>query len=110
MYDTLELAVQLYPMRESTSSAISFASYLVATTVPRTGAMPDAEAAAELFIDLTSGAPSGREDPDDIAAEYPAQQDDYNRAEQGERMEDIRRQHGIGSGLMSPRPRPPLAS
>src|SRR5256885_1619174 len=36
----------------------------------------------------------------DIAEGVPRARDSYTRAEQGDRLEDIRRRHGIGSGLM----------
>ena len=63
--------------------------------------MPDAEATAELFGHFTQGL-AERLDAlrDDIAEEVRRAREDYNRAEQGDRLEDIRRRHGIGSALM----------
>jgi polyribonucleotide nucleotidyltransferase len=63
--------------------------------------MPDAEATADLFIHLTDGLPQ-RLDAirGDIADEIRRGRESYNRAEQGDRLEDIRRRHGIGSALM----------
>jgi polyribonucleotide nucleotidyltransferase len=64
-------------------------------------AMPDAEATAELFVNFTSGL-AERLDAirTDIADEIRRARESYNRAEQGDRFEDIRRRHGIGSALM----------
>ena len=61
-------------------------------------AMPDAEATAELFINFTSGL-AERLDAirRDIADEVRRARESYNRSEQGDRLEDIRRRHGIGS-------------
>ena len=50
-------------------------------------------------MNLTDGL-AGRLDAvrDDIAAEIRRARESYNRSEQGDRLEDIRRRHGIGSG------------
>jgi polyribonucleotide nucleotidyltransferase len=63
--------------------------------------MPDAEATADLFIHFTDGLAARLDDiRRDIADEVRRARENYNRAEQGERLEDIRRRHGIGSALM----------
>jgi len=63
--------------------------------------MPDAQATAELFISLTSNLVE-RLDAirADIAAEVRRGKEAYNRTEQGQALEDVRRRHGIGSALM----------
>ena len=63
--------------------------------------MPDAEATAELFIHFSQGL-SERLDAirQDIADEVRRARGPYSRSEQGERLEDIKRRHGIGSALM----------
>jgi polyribonucleotide nucleotidyltransferase len=101
VYDTLELAYQLFPDAGAykLSDLIRFVFGRDHVTAHR--AMPDAEATAELFIALTSNL---RERLDairsDIAAEVRSARESYNRAEQGDHLEDVRRRHGIGSALM----------
>ncbi len=101
VYDTLELAYQLYPDAGSYKLGDLVRFVFGRDHAAAHRAMPDAEATAELFIDLTTGL-SERLDRirGDIAAEIRRGRDDYNRAEQGERLEDLRRQHGIASPLM----------
>ncbi len=101
VYDTLELAYQLYPDAGSYKLGDLVRFVFGRDHAAAHRAMPDAEATAELFIDLTTGL-SERLDGirGDIAAEIRRGRDDYNRAEQGERLEDLRRQHGIASPLM----------
>ena len=63
--------------------------------------MPDAEATAELFINLTDGlADRLQAVRTDIADEIRHARDHYDRSEQGERFDEIKRRHGIGSALM----------
>jgi len=101
IYDTLEVAYQLYPDAGSWKlpDLIRFVFGREHAAAHR--AMPDAEATAELFIEMTRGL-SQRLDEirADIADEVRRARESYNRAEQGDRLEDIRRRHGIGSGLM----------
>ena len=101
VYDTLELAYQLYPDAGAykLGDMVRFVFGRDHATAHR--AMPDAEATAELFIHFTSSL-SERLDAirSDIAAEVRRARESYNRAEQGQQMEDIRRRHGIGSALM----------
>jgi DNA polymerase III epsilon subunit family exonuclease len=101
VYDTLELAYQIYPDAGSwkLSDLIRFVFGRDHATAHR--AMPDAEATAELFIEMSRGLPE-RLDAirADIADEVRRARDNYNRGEQKERLEDIRRRHGIGSALM----------
>jgi polyribonucleotide nucleotidyltransferase len=101
VYDTLELAYQLYPDAGSwkLGDLIRFVFGREHASAHR--AMPDAEATAELFIEMTNGL-AERLDAvrADIADEIRRGRDGYNRSEQGDRLEDIRRRHGIGSGLM----------
>jgi DNA polymerase III epsilon subunit family exonuclease len=101
VYDTLELAYQLYPDAGSwkLSDLMRFVFGRDHGAAHR--AMPDAEATADLFIEMTNGL-SQRLDGvrSDIADEVRRARDNYNRSEQGERLEDIRRRHGIGSALM----------
>jgi polyribonucleotide nucleotidyltransferase len=101
VYDTLELAYQLYPDAGSYKLGDLLRFVFGRDHAAAHRAMPDAEATADLFIDLTTGL-SERLDRirGDIAAEIRRGRDDYNRAEQGERLEDLRRQHGIASPLM----------
>jgi DNA polymerase III epsilon subunit-like protein/ribonuclease PH/predicted RNA-binding protein with RPS1 domain len=101
VYDTLELAYELYPDAGSYKLGDLVRFVFGRDHAAAHRAMPDAEATAELFIDLTNGLADRLEKiRTDIAAEIRRSRTDYNRAEQGERLEDIRRQHGIGSGLM----------
>ncbi len=101
VYDTLELAYQLYPDAGAykLSDLVRFVFGRDHVTAHR--AMPDAQATADLFIDLSDGL-AGRLDAirGDIADEVRRARDNYNRAEQGDRLEDIRRRHGIGTALM----------
>jgi DNA polymerase III epsilon subunit family exonuclease len=101
VFDTLELAYQLYPDAGSwkLGDLIRFVFGRDHATAHR--AMPDAEATAELFIEMSRGLPE-RLDAirADIADEVRRARDTYNRGEQKERLEDIRRRHGIGSALM----------
>jgi DNA polymerase III epsilon subunit family exonuclease len=77
VFDTLELGYQLYPDAGAYKLPDLVRFIFGRDHAAAHRAMPDAEAAAELFLHFTSG-----------------------RAEQGDRMEDIRRRHGIGSALM----------
>jgi polyribonucleotide nucleotidyltransferase len=100
-YDTLELAYQLYPDAGSwkLGDLIRFVFGRDHESAHR--AMPDAEATAELFIEMTGGLAQQLDAVRaDIADEIRRGREGYNRSEQGERLEDIRRRHGIGSGLM----------
>jgi DNA polymerase III epsilon subunit family exonuclease len=101
VYDTLELAYQLYPDAGAykLSDLVRFVFGRDHVTAHR--AMPDAEVTAELFIELTSNLPA-RLDAirGDLAAEVRRARESYNRAEQGDQLEDVRRRHGIGSALM----------
>jgi len=101
IYDTLELAYQLYPDAGAYKLADLMRFVFGRDHGAAHRAMPDAEATADLFRHLTDGlvdrlsAIRG-----DIADEIRRGRDGYNRTEQGERLEDIRRRHGIGSALM----------
>ncbi len=101
VFDTLELAYQLYPDAGAwkLSDLVRFVFGREHVVAHR--AMPDAEATAELFVNFTSGL-AERLDAirTDIADEIRRARESYNRAEQGDRFEDIRRRHGIGSALM----------
>jgi DNA polymerase III epsilon subunit family exonuclease len=101
VFDTLELGYQLYPDAGAwkLGDLVRFVFGRDHASAHR--AMPDAEATAELFIHFTQGL-AERIDAvrEDISAEVRRARESYNRAEQGERMEDIRRRHGIGSALM----------
>jgi len=101
VYDTLELAYQIFPDAGSwkLGDLIRFVFGRDHASAHR--AMPDAEATAELFIEMIDGL-AERLDAvrADIADEIRRGREGYNRSEQGERLEDIRRRHGIGSGLM----------
>ena len=101
VFDTLELAYQLYPDAGSYKLGDLVRFVFGRDHAAAHRAMPDAEATAELFIDLSNGL-AERLDAvrSDIAAEIRQARSNYNRAEQGERLEDIRRRHGIGSALM----------
>jgi DNA polymerase III epsilon subunit family exonuclease len=101
VFDTLELAYQLYPDAGGYKLADLMRFVFGRDHGAAHRAMPDAEATAELFIHLTDGL-SARLDAvrADISDEVRRGRDSYNRAEQGERLEDIRRRHGIGSPLM----------
>ncbi|HEU5326390.1 MAG TPA: polyribonucleotide nucleotidyltransferase [Candidatus Limnocylindria bacterium] len=101
LYDTLELGYQLYP-----DAGVWKLGDLVRFVFGRDHAaahraMPDAEATAELFIHFTQGLAERLDSiREDIAGEIRRGRENYNRSEQGERLEDIRRRHGIGSALM----------
>ncbi len=101
VYDTLELAYQLYPDAGSYKLAdlLRFAFGRDHEAAHR--AMPDAQATADLFISLTDGL-AERLDAvrKDVSDEIRRGREGYNHAEQGQRIEDIRRRHGIGSALM----------
>ena len=101
VFDTLELGYQLYPDAGAYKLAdlVRFVFGRDHATAHR--AMPDAEAAAELFIHFTQGL-AERLDAlrEDIAGEVRRARENYNRADQSDQMEDIRRRHGIGSALM----------
>ncbi|HEX5578879.1 MAG TPA: polyribonucleotide nucleotidyltransferase [Candidatus Limnocylindria bacterium] len=101
VYDTLELAYQLYPDAGAYKLADLVRFVFGRDHAVAHRAMPDAEATAELFASMTDGL-AGRLDAvrADIADEIRRARDNYNRAEQGDRLEDIRRRHGIGSALM----------
>jgi polyribonucleotide nucleotidyltransferase len=101
VFDTLELAYQLYP-----DAGVYKLSDLIRFVFGRDHgaahrAMPDAEATAELFVNLTAGlADRLQAVRTDIADEVRRARDRYDRGEQGERLEDVRRRHAIGSALM----------
>jgi len=101
VYDTLELAYQLYPDAGGYKLADLMRFVFGREHGAAHRAMPDAEATAELFINLTDGL-ANRLDAirGDIADEIRRARDSYNRAEQGDHLEDIRRRHAIGSALM----------
>jgi polyribonucleotide nucleotidyltransferase len=100
IFDTLELGYQLYPdagvYRLSELTRFVFGR----DHVEAHRAMPDAEATAELFAHFTDGLAERLEGiRRDIADEIRGARSRYNRAEQGDRLEDIRRRHGIGGAL-----------
>ena len=101
VFDTLELAYQLYPDAGAwkLSDLVRFVFGREHVVAHR--AMPDAEATAELFLNFTSGL-AERLDAirTDVAEEIRRARESYNRAEQGDRLEDIRRRHGVGTALM----------
>jgi polyribonucleotide nucleotidyltransferase len=100
-FDTLELGYQLYPDAGAwkLGDLVRFVFGRDHASAHR--AMPDAEVTAELFAHFTQGLPERLDSlREDIAGEVRRARDSYNRAEQGERLEDIRRRHGIGSALM----------
>jgi polyribonucleotide nucleotidyltransferase len=101
VFDTLELAYQLYPDAGAykLSDLIRFVFGRDHGAAHR--AMPDAEATAELFINLTAGlADRLNAVRTDIADEVRRARERYDRSEQGERLEDVRRRHAIGPALM----------
>jgi polyribonucleotide nucleotidyltransferase len=101
VFDTLELGYQLYPDAGAWKLG-DLVRFVFGRDLPAAHrAMPDAEATAELFIHFTQGLPE-RLDAirEDIASEIRRARESYSRSEQGERLEDIRRRHGIGSALM----------
>ena len=101
VFDTLELGYQLYPDAGAWKLADLVRFVFGRDHVVAHRAMPDAEATAELFVNFTSGL-AERLDAirEDIAAEIRRARESYDRSEQGDRLEDIRRRHGIGSALM----------
>ncbi len=101
VFDTLELAYQLYPDAGGYKLADLVRFVFGRDHAAAHRAMPDTEATAELFINLISGLPE-RLDAlrREIADEVRRARESYNRAEQGDRLEDIRRRNGIGSPLM----------
>jgi polyribonucleotide nucleotidyltransferase len=101
VFDTLELAYQLYPDAGSYKLADLVRFVFGRDHGAAHRAMPDAEATADLFINLTDGL-AARLDAvrADIADEVRRARESYDRSEQGQRFEDIRRLHGIGSPLM----------
>ena len=101
VYDTLELAYQLYPDAGSYKLGDLVRFVFGRDHAAAHRAMPDAEATADLFMHLTDGL-AQRMDAlrGDIADEIRRARESYSRSEQGERLEDIRRRHGIGSALM----------
>jgi DNA polymerase III epsilon subunit family exonuclease len=101
VFDTVELATQLYPEAAGYKLADLIRFVFGREHVTAHRAMPDAEAAADLFLNLTSGLPERLDAARrDIADEIRRARDSYDRSEQGQRLEDIRRRHGIGSALM----------
>jgi len=101
IYDTLELGYQLYPDAGAwkLSDLVRFVFGREHAVAHR--AMPDAEATAELFLHFTSGLAERIEAiRQEIATEVRGARERYNRTAQGERLEDVRRRHGIGSALM----------
>ncbi len=101
VFDTLELGYQLYPDAGGYKLADLVRFVFGRDHAAAHRAMPDAEATAELFLNFTSGLPE-RLDAlrRDIADEVRRARESYDRSEQGDRLEDIRRRHGIGSPLM----------
>jgi polyribonucleotide nucleotidyltransferase len=101
IFDTLELAYQLYPDAGSYKLGDLVRFVFGRDHAAAHRAMPDAEATAELFIDMSNGL-SARLDAvrADIAAEIRQAKTNYNRSEQGDRLEDVRRRHSIGTALM----------
>ncbi|HEX5396701.1 MAG TPA: polyribonucleotide nucleotidyltransferase [Candidatus Limnocylindria bacterium] len=101
VYDTLELAYQLYPDAGSYKLADLLRFVFGRDHEAAHRAMPDAQATADLFINMTDGL-TQRLDAvrADISDEIRRGREGYNRSEQGQRIEDIRRRHGIGPALM----------
>jgi polyribonucleotide nucleotidyltransferase len=101
VFDTLELGYQLFPDAGGYKLADLVRFVFGRDHAAAHRAMPDAEATAELFLNFTNGLPE-RLDAlrQEIADEVRRARESYNRAEQGDRLEDIRRRHGIGSPLM----------
>ncbi len=100
IFDTLELGYQIYPDAGSyrLGDLVRFVFGREHADAHR--AMPDAQATADLFIHFTTGLTDRLNAiRDDIANEIRRARESYNRAEQGERLEDVRRRHGIGSPL-----------
>ncbi len=101
VFDTLELAYQLYPDAGSYKLGDLIRFVFDRDHAAAHRAMPDTQATADLFIDLTEGL-SARLDAvrKDIADEVRRARNDYNRSAQGDQLEDVRRRHGIGAALM----------
>ena len=101
VYDTLELAHQLYPDAGGYKLG-ELVRFIFGKDHPAAHrAMPDAMATAELFISLTGNLVERLDAVRaDIAAEVRRGKEAYNRTEQGQALEDVRRRHGIGSALM----------
>ncbi len=101
VFDTLELGYQLFPDAGGYKLADLVRFVFGRDHAAAHRAMPDAEATAELFLNFTSGL-AERLDAlrQEIADEVRRARESYNRTEQGDRLEDIRRRHGIGSPLM----------
>jgi len=101
VFDTLELGYQLYPDAGAYKLADLVRFLFGRDHAAAHRAMPDAEATVEIFLHFTSGL-AERLDAlrEDIAGEVRRARETYDRSEQGERMEDIRRRHGIGAPLM----------
>jgi polyribonucleotide nucleotidyltransferase len=101
VFDTLELGYQLYPDAGTYKLPDLVRFVFGREHAGGHRAMPDAEATAELFIHFTTGL-AERLDAvrRDIADEVRRAREGYSRSEQGDRLEDIRRRHGIGSALM----------
>ncbi|HEX2220940.1 MAG TPA: exonuclease domain-containing protein, partial [Candidatus Limnocylindria bacterium] len=100
IYDTLELGYQLYP--DAGSYRLSDLTRFVfgRDHAEAHRAMPDAEATASLFIHFTDGLAERLDEiRRDIADEVRRAREAYNRSEQGEQLEDVRRRHGIGGAL-----------
>jgi DNA polymerase III epsilon subunit family exonuclease len=101
VFDTLELGYQLYPDAGGYKLADLVRFVFGRDHAAAHRAMPDAEATAELFLNFTTGLSERLEAlRNEIADEVRRARESYNRAEQGDRLEDIRRRHGIGSPLM----------
>jgi polyribonucleotide nucleotidyltransferase len=100
-FDTLELGYQLYPDAGAWKLGDLVRFVFGRDLAAAHRAMPDAEATAELFLHFTQGL-AERLDAlrEDIADEVRRAREHYDRSEQGDRLEDIRRRHGIGSALM----------
>ncbi len=101
VFDTLELGYQLYPDAGAWKLGDLVRFVFGRDHAAAHRAMPDAEATAELFIHFTQGLGERLEAlREDIASEVRRARESYDRTEQGEQLEDIRRRHGIGSALM----------
>ncbi len=101
IFDTLELGYQLYPDAGAWKLGDLVRFVFGRDHAAAHRAMPDAEATAELFIHFTQGLAERMEAlRQDIADEVRRARESYDRSEQGDRLEDIRRRHGIGSALM----------
>ncbi len=101
VFDTLELGYQLYPDAGAWKLGDLVRFVFGRDHAAAHRAMPDAEATAELFLNFTAGL-AERLDAirQDIADEVRRARESYDRTEQGSRLEDVKRRHGIGSALM----------